>query len=77
MMAVKVYEELDFRANEPRVLFEGDLWIQPGFMNRNYDVSPDGSSFLILTEGQDAPESRLNVILNWFEELEQLVPTND
>ena len=39
--------------------------------------SPDGSSFLILTEGQDAPESRLNVVLNWFEELEPLVPTND
>ena len=35
------------------------------------------SSFLILTEGQDAPESRLNVVLNWFEELEPLVPTND
>ena len=77
MMAIEVDDQQELRTNEPRVLFEGDLWIQPGFLNRNYDVSPDGSSFLILTGGQDAPESRLNVVLNWFEELEQLVPTND
>jgi len=45
-------------------------------MNQQYDVSPDGQRFLmpILEEGQMAV-TRINVVLNWFEELKRLVPT--
>jgi hypothetical protein len=39
----------------------------------NYDVSPDGQRFVMV---KDEPGSdRLNVVLNWTEELKRLVPT--
>ena len=33
-------------------------------------------SFLIVEEGEKQPDSRLNVVVNCFEELERLVPTH-
>ena len=39
-----------------------------------YDVSPDGQRFLVVSE---RPTTELKVIQNWFQELEQLVPTKD
>ncbi len=45
---------------------------------RNFDVTPDGEQFLVVlpasTDG-GAPDS-IAVVLNWFEELRRLVPTN-
>jgi hypothetical protein len=42
----------------------------------NYDVSPDGRRFLMLKGGeQEAAPTQINVVLNWFEELKQKVPT--
>jgi hypothetical protein len=42
----------------------------------NYDVSPDGQRFLMLKGGeQEAAPAQINVVLNWFEELKQKVPT--
>jgi hypothetical protein len=43
----------------------------------NYDVSPDGQRFLMLkpVEQAEAAPTRINVVLNWFEELKQKVPT--
>jgi hypothetical protein len=44
---------------------------------RIYDVSPDGSRFLRIKEGEsEASASRrsLVIILNWIEELNRLVP---
>ena len=46
----------------------------------NFDVTADGQKFLVpMPVGTDetgatAPGARLNVILNWFEELKQRVP---
>ena len=46
---------------------------------RPYDVSPDGQRFLaiklIAGEG-DTTRPEINVVLNWFTELERLVPIN-
>lgn len=50
---------------EPRELFEG---LEP----RSWDVAPQGDFFVSL-ERRDPP--RLHVVLNWFEELKQRVPT--
>jgi hypothetical protein len=47
-----------------------------GLVGRNYDVSPDGQRFLMIKvaeQPQIAP--RINVVLNWNEELKRLVPT--
>jgi len=43
------------------------------------DISPDGKRFLMIKEtasGESAAESprKINVVLNWFEELKQRVP---
>ena len=46
---------------------------QPGF--RNYDISPDGERFLVLERGEQTQYDTIHVVLNWFEELERLVPT--
>ena len=52
------------------------------FGNRTYDVHPQTGRFLFVKNqavtGQDAEEAarpHLNVVLNWFEELKQRVPT--
>ncbi len=40
-----------------------------------FDVSPDGQRFLLIrTESQSRP-TRLDIIINWFDELKRLVPT--
>jgi hypothetical protein len=43
----------------------------------NYDVSPDGQRFLMLkpSESAQTTPTQINVVLNWFEELKQKVPT--
>jgi eukaryotic-like serine/threonine-protein kinase len=46
-------------------------------IRRNYDISPDGVQLAIVLpqEGQDDTEP-VTVVVNWFEELKRLVPTN-
>ena len=65
-------------AGSPRVLFEGSYVshsIPTGF--QYYDIAPDGKRFLMLKEENLAEtQGQINVVLNWFEELKRLVPTN-
>ncbi len=68
-MAVAVTTEPTFRAGTPQLLFEGDYldW---------FDVSPDGQYFVMMKESEeDIGPSQLNVVLNFSEELNRLVPT--
>ena len=78
MMVVAVQTEPTFSHSRPRVLFQGfyvTSTITPGY--RYYDISPDGQRFLMIKEssGEDSA-TQINVVLNWFEELKRLVPTN-
>ena len=41
----------------------------------NYDVSSDGRFLMVEPEENEGP-TQLYVVLNWFEELKRLVPTN-
>jgi serine/threonine-protein kinase len=48
---------------------------------RNYDVTPDGSQFVVilpvattLREATRSPAAQFNIVLNWFEELKQRAP---
>jgi Tol biopolymer transport system component len=76
MMAVDVATQGTFSAGKPKVLFEGSYVPTPRSFP-DYDVSPDGQRFLMLKaneQAQGAP-AQINVVLNWFEELKQKVPT--
>ncbi len=72
MMAVRVETEPTFAAGSPEVLFTGSYYFGAG---RNYDLSPDGQRFLMIKE-EEVGGAQINVVLNWFEELKRLVPTN-
>ena len=75
MMVVSIESQGQrLRAGGPRMLFEGSYVnhsTPPGF--QYYDISPDGKRFLMMTE---EIQTQINVVLNWFEELKRLVPTN-
>jgi eukaryotic-like serine/threonine-protein kinase len=76
MMAVEVTTQPSFSAGRPRVLFDAGQYLPTPLTFPNYDVSPDGQRFLMLkaTE-QEQAATQINVVLNWFEELKQRVPT--
>ncbi len=64
-----------FDPGTPQMLFEGDYSNVDG---RMFDLSPDGGRFLMIQKSeQESAPTQLNVVLNWFEELELLVPTNN
>jgi Tol biopolymer transport system component len=76
MMAVDVAAQASFAAGKPHMLFEGPYAPTPATFP-NYDVSLDGQRFLMLkpVEQARAAPAQINVVLNWFEELKQKVPT--
>ncbi len=77
MMAVPVEIGESFKAGSPTVLFKGEYRSpQDGLQ---YSVTADGRRFLMMKdaaakEGDSAPAQRINVVLNWTEELKQRVP---
>jgi len=76
MMAVEIATQPGFSAGKPKVLFEGRYVPTPSTFP-NYDVSPDAQRFLMFkpSEQAQAAPTQINVVLNWFEELRQKVPT--
>ena len=78
MMAVDITTQPSFSAGKPRMLFEGqyvaDDW---PLITAAYDVSADGQRFLMVKPRPSRLPSptQINVVLNWFEELKQKVPT--
>jgi Tol biopolymer transport system component len=77
MMAVEITTKPSFSPGTPKMLFEGQYQTLPTISTPNYDVSADGQRFLMLkpTEQEQAATTQINVVLNWFEELKQRVPT--
>jgi hypothetical protein len=72
MMVVAIETEPTFKASMPEKLFQGTYYSQYG---HNWDISPDGNRFLMLKPpAAAAPRPKINVVLNWFEELKQRVP---
>jgi len=76
MMAVEITTQPSFAVVSRRMLFEGAQYTPPAgpysYPFPNYDVSPDGQRFLMITK-----ESRphINVVMNWSEELKRHVPS--
>lgn len=63
-----------FIASVPHTLFEGKWGVT--FPFRDYDVTPDDQHFIMLRteEPPDQRVTKLNVVLNWFEELKRRAP---
>jgi serine/threonine-protein kinase len=82
MMAVPISTNPTMKIGEPKVLFDGDYEFGPQGprMNSNYDVTPDGQRFLMvaaddaISPGQSVFRPQINVILNWYRELQQRLP---
>jgi serine/threonine-protein kinase len=75
MMVVAIRTESGLSIGTPNIVFQGDYVSYPGGGN-SYDVSPDGRRFLMIKSEEKTTLTRINVVLNWFEELRGLVPTN-
>ena len=80
LMAVEVETEPSFLPGTPKVLFRESHFLSFVF---GWDISPDGNQFLIVKPATMADDKtanhtspRINVVLNWFEELKQRVPVD-
>ncbi len=79
VIVVAVETKPAFRAEEPKMLFRGNYYSLVGQM---WDVSPDDKRFLMLKPAAStaaesaaaAPRPKINIVINWFEELKQRVP---
>jgi Tol biopolymer transport system component len=73
-MAASLQSEPRFRVIGREKLFEGaHFWSR--FFGASYDVHPDGRRFLVLNmRSADEEVAKINVVLNWFEELKRRVP---
>ena len=79
MMAVPVEQGPPLTLGVPTVLFEGGYHQRPR-PGRRYDISPDSTRFLMMkdeTTGDESAPVQIRIVFNWFEELKQLVPTDN
>jgi Tol biopolymer transport system component len=76
VIVVGVATQPTFSTGKPRILFEGP-YVSPAINTRTWDASLDGQRFVMLkpVRQEQAPPTQINVVLNWFEELKQKVPT--
>ena len=73
LMAVRVETSPRFVADQPQLLFVGDYELGgPGFY-ANYDVMPDGQSF-VMVRSKAGPPREIQVVLNFDQELKRLAP---
>ena len=73
LMAVSVKTDTDFSVGRPELAISGD-YVVDATGHPGYDVMPDGQSFVMIQRNREAPLTEIHVVLNWFEELNRLVP---
>ena len=74
MMVVAITTAPTVSVGKPRQLFERAYNRTNSFWP-NYDVSPDGQRVLMIKGIAPEAPRRINVVINWAEELKRLVPT--
>jgi Tol biopolymer transport system component len=72
MMVVDVSTAPGLTLSRPRVLFEQRYAFGAAQTIPNYDVTHDGQRFVMIKDESSA--GRLNVVLNWLDELKRLAP---
>lgn len=75
LMVVDVEATHSLVVGKPRVLFSGDFLLDIS-CHPGYDVSPDGQSFVMMEDARNNRLTEIHIVLNWFDELERLVPTH-
>jgi serine/threonine protein kinase/Tol biopolymer transport system component len=82
-MRVAVETQTTFKPGKPEVLFRGKYYyhMPSGIEFTPWDISRDGKRFVMAKRAQPAdsgsaekPLNKINIVLNWFEELKQRVP---
>lgn len=74
VLAVDIGAASSFEPGIPRPLFDGNYLFSTQD-TREYDISRDGKQFLMVRREPSSIPTRINVVFNWLEELERLVPT--
>jgi serine/threonine-protein kinase len=79
VMAVSVQTEPSFSLGTPRALFRSTYVSNGPLGVALWDISPDGKRFLMMKELQSTTSAggaplKINIVLNWLEELKQRVP---
>jgi len=74
LLGAPVAPETAFKAGTPKVVVQSPVFA--AFIQRSYDVSPDGRRFLVIerVEGAVSQSPSITVVLNWTEELKKLLP---
>jgi serine/threonine protein kinase len=80
VMAVRIDTSSTFKAEKPRILFQ-KMFVVGDSSGRTWDISPDGKRFLMIkqpvpTDAEAAVNGprRMNIVINWLEELKRRVP---
>jgi Tol biopolymer transport system component len=76
LMAVELELAPSFKASVPVPLFESCASVKSGG-RQSYDVTADGERFLFICRSTETPAAQIHVVINWFEKLNRLVPTDD
>ena len=75
LFSIELTTEPRFAFTTERSVPVGDIVVEGG--SRDYDITPDGQAFLVVVRAnQDTASPQINVVLNWFQELTERVPTN-
>jgi eukaryotic-like serine/threonine-protein kinase len=79
VLAVAMETKPTFSRGTPKTLFSGK-YVNPGTIEGTpWDINPDGKRFLMMKESGSATSAgegppKINIVLNWLEELKQRVP---
>jgi serine/threonine-protein kinase len=75
MMSVAIETEPEFSPGKRTPLFEDSYLMDSGGWSAFYDVTPDDEGFIMIRDVGESRPAQIEVVLNWFEELKHLVPT--
>ncbi len=69
-----------FSFETPKILFQGAFasyaLSEGGLSYFMWDIHPDGKRFLMMKEAATESPRKINIVLNWFEELKDRVPVD-
>jgi len=79
VMAVAVETKPTLSFGTPKILFRSTNLGPTASSGITWDIAPDGKRFLMIKEPQPTPSAssgprKINIVLNWTEELKQRVP---